>query len=385
MKHLDSFYVDPDVRCAETLHPSMFTDPTWLELEIERVFGRTWLFVPQRTAAESRDDPRELADLVRLRGSQAPFHLIDRPLFLQRDWKDRLAAFPNVCTHAWFPLVDGPGRVKKIACRQHGRQFECDGRFYSQPGFGGDLEDFPRPCDDLVRLPVVEWSRFLFVALGKPKMSEDEALGEVRSSVFGLPLDRLRPAGHGAEVREVPGNWKQHAWNFMDRFHIGYIHRAPGGLADAVRMESYRTELYPWSALQWVHARDPAAGFDPALLPERFAHPEHRVFALWWFVFPNLTLNFYPWGLSVNVYAPIPERPDRTLFHWYHYVLDEAKYARREELWLATQVDDEDVDAMAQVRRGIRSGYAVRGRFAAEEETGPHWFHRLVYEMVFEG
>ncbi len=173
----------------------------------------------------------------------------------------------------------------------------------------------------------------------------------------------------------------------MDRFHITFIHKAPGGLADAIDLASYHTELYPFSALQWVYARDPRLGVDPRLLPDSFhdiSKPERRVFALWWFVFPNMTFNFYPWGLSVNVYAPVPRKPQRTMFYWYHYVLDEEKYERRNETWLSEQVDREDIDAIAQTSRGAESGFAPRGRFAPGEEEGPHWFHRLVYRFVSE-
>ena len=184
-------------------------------------------------------------------------------------------------------------------------------------------------------------------------------------------------------MRELDGNWKQHAWNYMDKFHIPFLHRKPGGLADALELSSYRTEIHGEAALQWAYAKDPAHGFDPALLPERFRHPEgKRVFALWWFLFPNLALNFYPWGLSVNVYMPVPEKPRRTLFLWYHHVWDDAKYAKRDEVWMSTDVDLEDVDAMTQVGRGVASGFAPRGRFAPDEEAGPHWFHRRVFERV---
>ena len=56
----------------------------------------------------------------------------------------------------------------------------------------------------------------------------------------------------------------------------------------------------------------PEDGFAPAQLPERLRDPDRRrVFALWWFVWPNLTFNFYPWGLSVNVYQPVPGAPTR--------------------------------------------------------------------------
>ena len=38
----------------------------------------------------------------------------------------------------------------------------------------------------------------------------------------------------------------------------------------------------------------------------------------------------------------------------------------------------------SQVSRNINSKFAPRGRFAPKEEVGPHWFHRLVYQTIFE-
>jgi hypothetical protein len=187
------------------------------------------------------------------------------------------------------------------------------------------------------------------------------------------------------EVRDVAGNWKQHAWNFLDQFHIGFIHRAPGGLADAIDLGSYVTELHGDAVLQWVYARDAADGFDPAQLAPRFADPTgkgRRVFALWWFGFPNLALSFYPWGLSVNLYAPIADAPERTRFVWAQYAVDRVKHAERDRRWLSAQVDAEDVDALAQVSRGLRSGFAPRPRFAPAHEVGPHWFHRRVAQRI---
>ena len=80
----------------------------------------------------------------------------------------------------------------------------------------------------------------------------------------------------------------------------------------------------------------------------------------------------------------MPDSPTTTRFHWYHWVWDATAYAQREELFLNSQVDAEDVDAMAQVLRGTASGFAARPRFAPAEEAGPHWFHRQVYTALFE-
>ncbi len=381
----EEYHVDASIARALTLPPAAFVDPAFLDLELRTIFRSSWLLVPDRTAAEMRDDPRSLADLVSRRGARAPVSLLDAPLFLQRDWEGGLRAFPNVCTHAWHTLVQGPDRARTITCPQHGRQFDAHGRFVTQPGFE-DCPGFPGERDHLQPFEVAEWSKLLFACLGKPAVSFDDALGPVRASLGRLPLDALQRQPLAGEVRELDGNWKQHAWNYMDKFHIPFIHRKPGGLADALELSSYQTEIHGEAALQWAYAKDPAHGFDPALLPDRFRDARgRRVFALWWLVFPNLALNFYPWGLSVNVYMPVPGKPRRTLFLWYHHAWDREKYAQRESVWMNTDVDLEDVDAMTQVGRGVASGFAPRGRFAPREEEGPHWLHRRIYERTLGG
>ena len=379
--------VDEDVRLAESLPVRAFTDPAVLQLELDTIFSSSWLLVPERSAEELSQDPRTLAELLAPRGARVPATLLGRSVYLQRAWDGGgLAAFPNTCTHAWYPLVLGPSRGPSVTCAQHGRKFDCEGRFISQPGFGAGLPGFPRDCDHLARHEIAEWHGSLFACLGKPEAPLASLLAELYASVARLPLDRLRPEPGSARVRELDGNWKQHAWNYMDKFHVTHVHRAPGGLADALDMRSYATELHGATSLQWAYAADPAAGFDPDQLHERFRDPGgRRVFALWWFVFPNLTLNFYPWGLSINVYGPVVGKPERTSFLWYHHVFDEERYARRDSTWLNDQVDREDVDAMALVRRGLRSGNAPRGRFAPGEEDGPHWFHRRVSQALTAG
>jgi len=88
--------------------------------------------------------------------------------------------------------------------------------------------------------------------------------------------------------------------------------------------------------------------------------------------------------LSVNLWMPVPGRPDRTMFYWYHYSLDDEKFGRRNEIWLDEQVDAEDIEAIGEVAKGVRSGFAPRGRFIPGDEAGPHWFHRLVFESIFQ-
>jgi choline monooxygenase len=359
--------VDADIAKARTLPASAFTAPAFLERELATIFASSWLLAPPSLAGSP------LAELL-APGRHAPVSLLGKPVLLRRDTAGKLQAFPNVCTHAWHTLAPSPGASVTVACPQHGRVFDGDGRCIAHKGFG---PDFPGPEDHLAQLPVESWGPLVFVALGGARPFESW-LAPVKASLGKLALEAFEPRPHADEVREVEGNWKLHAWNFMDTFHIPYIHHAPNGLADAVDLGSYKTELHDGAALQWAFARDPRNGFDPELLPERFREGTKRVFALWWFLFPNVTLNFYPWGLSVNVYEPVPGVPDRTRFLWMHLVRDEALYEEREGRWFVAKVDAEDVAALGQVRLGAGSGFARRGRFAPGAEAGPHWFHRLV-------
>ncbi len=370
------FYVDPDIRSAESLPASAFTDQDFLELELRTIFNRSWLLVPPQVAPEN---------FLKSQGARIPFTLLGKPLFLQRSLKGQLHCFPNVCTHAWHALVESRDVSGTITCPQHGRQFNAEGRFVSQAGFD-NLENFPRKSDHLSNLSIEEWAQFLFLCLGQPIAALSEFVSQLQESIPGIPLKELRRHPVDREIRELDGNWKQHAWNYMDNFHIRFVHKGPGGLADGIDLQSYRTELYKFSALQWAYSRRPENGFDPKLLNSRFQDPadhERRVFALWWFIFPNLTLNFYPWGLSLNAYMPVPNNPHKTQFLWYNYALDEEKFRQRNKIWLSAQVDSEDIQAITLVSRGAQSGYAPRGRFAPREEAGPHWFHRLVYQRGF--
>jgi len=382
---MKEFSVDPNINRAESLPASAFVDLEFLELELGTIFTQTWLLAllaPQ--VGNSLDRPTTLTDSLWKTGSRVPFNLLGKPLFLQRGQHGKLNCFPNVCTHAWHPLVESSSDGGAIICPQHGRQFDTEGRFLAQAGFE-KMESFPRESDHLRNIHVEEWGQWVFVSTGEPLAPFRGFMEKVQQSIPGIKLDSLRRQRVEGEVREVEGNWKQYAWNYMDNFHIRFVHKGPTGLAGAIDMSSYRTELYKFSALQWAYARDEKNGFDPRLLADRFRNPKdptRRVFALWWFIFPNMTLNFYPWGLSVNVYMPIPGKPDKTLFLWFQYALDEEKFQRRNSTWLNEQVDTEDVEAISLVSTGAKSGLAPRGRFAPNEETGPHWFHRLVYETV---
>jgi len=353
-----SLEIAEDIARAETLPAEIYRDPEVYEAARERVFARSWQLV---------GDAHEL----RAPGQIRPFTLLegclDEPLLLTRDLDDRLHCLSNVCTHRGMLVAETAGTVQALRCRYHGRRFDLAGRFTFMPEFEG-TEGFPSEKDHLPRLPLERWGRFLFVSLAPPFGLED-LVAEMDARVGWLPLDDYRLDASRSRDYLVEANWALYVDNYLEGFHIPYVHP---GLADAVDYGSYRTETFPWANVQVAVAQEGEDAFDPP-----GGTPDHgqRIAAWYFWLFPNLMMNFYPWGLSINVVKPL--RPDRTRVSFLAYVGDETKLRRGAGAEL-DRVEREDEVIVEAVQKGVRSRLYHRGRYSPAREGCVHHFHRLL-------
>ena len=90
-------------------------------------------------------------------------------------------------------------------------------------------------------------------------------------------------------------------------------------------------------------------------------------------------LNFYPWGLSLNLVQPLA--PDRTRVAFLSYVWDASQLDRGAGAAL-DRVEREDEAIVEAVQRGMRSRLYERGRYSPSRERGVHHFHRLLCEFL---
>ena len=98
-----------------------------------------------------------------------------------------------------------------------------------------------------------------------------------------------------------------------------------------------------------------------------------------WFLFPHTMLNFYPWGLSLNVVVPLAV--DRTRIIYRTWVSDPSRRGKGAGGAL-DRVELEDEAIVQQVQKGVRSRLYDRGRYSPSRETGVHHFHRLLAGML---
>ncbi|MBC7861561.1 MAG: aromatic ring-hydroxylating dioxygenase subunit alpha [Bacteroidia bacterium] len=358
----EKLFVDADIRKAETLHADFYTKKEFFEISKEKIFSKTWQFIGDN-------------DQLRVAGQMVPHTFLDgfvnEPMLLVRDKNDKINCLSNVCTHRGNILIENPCVDTQIRCRYHGRRFFTDGKFQHMPEFEG-VENFPCEKDDLPKIPFGEWEKFLFASVS-PKIKLEDALREMKNRLSWLPLNEFKFEPLRSRDYIVKAHWALYCENYLEGFHIPFVHNS---LNAAIDYGSYKTELYPYSSLQLALSK----GGDDVFHPPANS-PDHglAVAAYYYWVFPNMMFNFYPWGLSVNIVKPMG--PELTKVSFLTYIYDETKLERGAGAAL-DKVEREDEAIVENVQKGIRSKFYSNGRYSAKRETGTHHFHRLICEFM---
>jgi len=354
--------VHPDIAQAQTLSTDFYLKPEYFDSSKEKIFAKTWQWIGD-------------TDQVKEPGWVTPVLLHDRflnePLIITRDKEQQIHCLSNVCTHRGNLVVEKPCQLQDLRCKYHGRRFKLNGEFLSMPEFK-EVKNFPSQADHLTQLPLEKWGKWLFTNLTEPH-SFRHYFGEMIQRLHWLPLDQFHFRPELSRDYLVDAHWALYCENYLEGFHIPFVH---AGLNAVIDYGNYTTELYQRSSLQLGLAKDEEMIFDlPASSPE-FGK---RVAGYYFWVFPNLMFNFYPWGLSVNVVQPLSMGQCKVSF--LSYVCDENKLRQGAGANLH-QVEMEDEDVVRQVQKGIRSRFYSHGRYSVTRETGTHHFHRLIAEFM---
>ena len=356
------YQIDPNIARARTISTDVYTRASIFESAKEQIFAPSWQFVGD-------------TDRVAEPGSVYPFMLLDEylsePLLLSRDKLGDLHCLSNVCTHRGNLLAYEPCKSSQLRCKYHGRVFGLDGQFQFMPEFS-NVENFPTEADHLKQLPLFQWGKLLFASVN-PTFPAEKFLGEMMQRVGWLPLDRMEFRPDLSKDYTVNANWALYCENYLEGFHIPFVHNS---LSAALDWSSYSTELFPYANLQLGIAKNGQACFD---LPAHSPDFGKQVAAYYFWVFPNMMFNFYPWGLSFNLVEP--QDVSRSKVRFQVYVFDESKLNLGAGCGL-DQVEMEDEEVVENVQRGVRSRFYQHGRYSPEREQGTHHFHRLLAEFL---
>ena len=359
---MSTLHINPDIAKAETIHKDFYLQTQYFQESKEKIFASSWQFIGD-------------ADRVREAGSAHPFVLLpeylDEPLVLVKDKESTIRCLSNVCTHRGALLVTAPCKANNLRCPYHGRTFKPDGTFLSMPEFQ-EVENFPTEADHLQNLPLFQWGKLLFTSLN-PVFPTDLFFKEMIDRVGWLPLDELKFRADLSKEYHVKANWALYCENYLEGFHIPFVH---AGLNAVLDFGNYSTEVFRYANLQLGIGKKGDMCFD---LPPTSVDFGKDVAAYYFWVFPNMMFNFYPWGLSLNIVEPITESETKVSF--LTYTFDESKLNTGAGSGL-DQVEMEDEEIVENVQIGIRSRFYQHGRYSVRHEKGTHHFHSLLAEFL---
>ena len=231
----------------------------------------------------------------------------------------------------------------------------------------GLAEDFPTAQDDLRTFPSKSWKGLIFTGLEPSGLKA--CLKEMEARIGWMPIEKFEYDNSRNRYYEIRANWALYVDNYLEGFHIPFVHN---DLNSALDYDDYRTEIFDGGVLQIGIASDGETIFE---IPEESPDYGLKVAAYYYWIYPGLMLNFYPWGLSVNLVLPLSV--DRTRIEYYGFVWNK-KFLGKGAGGDLDKVEEEDQFVVESTQRGVSSATYERGRYSPSKEIGVHHFHQML-------
>ncbi len=338
------------VERADTIPSSWYTDPRFHELDRLCLFGTTWQGIGH-------------ASQVAQPGSHFVAEVAGNPIIVVRGKDNVLRAFYNVCRHRGGPLATGDGCAKVLQCQYHGWTYTLEGQLRGVPKFNR-VELFDQNAFGLIQVAVDSWEDLIFVNLAAQPEPLERTLGGIRERIAPLTPKEMR-----LERRvdyEIECNWKVYIDNFLEGYHIPFVHPELCKIYDYQQYDTETTESY---SLQ-----------SAPLTSDENVYTDGGGEAFYYFVFPNFMMNIVPGRLQTNLVVPIRNDRCRVIF-WYYYTDVTSSESRRRieaDVEFSDHVQQEDIEICEHVQKGLGSVAYDRGRFSVEQERGVHHFQTLL-------
>lgn len=208
--------VDDQVNQRFRVHRSALTSPEVHRAEVDRVFGKSWLYVGHES------EITEPGDYVRR-------SVGGRPIFMVRGVKTgNVNVFHNTCTHRGAVVCrQDSGNSKVFQCFYHAWTFDSEGKLKGVPGrdaYAGGL-DFEEL--GLKRVPRLETYRGFVFASFDPDIVDLPTYLAGAKDYLDLVIDGCGGSAElvrGSHQYSFGGNWKLLVENSFDGYHAESTH-----------------------------------------------------------------------------------------------------------------------------------------------------------------
>ena len=210
----------------DRVHRDVYCDPEVFELEMQRLWRHTWIYVGHDSQAPKPGD-YYTADIA------------GQPVVMVRSMDGEIHVLLNRCAHKGAKLVSATaGNCRgQFRCPYHGWTYRTDGTLRTVPlkaGYSDTGFTTSTAAAGMTRLNSANYRGFVFTRLSDEGPGFEEYFGESLSSIDNM-ADRS-PAGRlevtGGVLRYMHNcNWKMFVENLNDAMHPMVAHESSAGTA----------------------------------------------------------------------------------------------------------------------------------------------------------
>ncbi len=341
---------------AKTIPSDWYYDKNIFDIERKKIFLKSWHLI----GSES---------LVPNTGDTIIKEILNQPIILSRHKDKSIKAFYNVCQHRGGPLLRKDDCIAVFQCKYHGWIYNINGELKKTREFKG-VKNFKSENYNLKPISLKSWMGLIFITFGAKDEIFFDQLEEIKNQIS--PFDFSSFLYHSRVSYSIKCNWKTYVDNYLEGYHIPFIHPRLNKLVD---YKSYKTELFSNYSLQ-------SAPIDPTLSPYK-SNTGSKNLAYYYTLFPNILLNIAPGRLQTNIIEPVSSKSCLVHFDYYFEEIDDD--ILKNDFEFSEEIQQEDIQICEEVQKGLESKGYDQGRISIQSEKGLHHFQSILKRGLKNG
>ena len=329
-------------------------------------------------------------------GDAKPFNLLNLPIIILRDKKNKIRVFHNVCSHRGYKIMQKPCKIKNvIRCPYHSWSYDTDGTLVATPHIGGmnkhETDKFDKSINGLKEIRSYVWLDLIMINISNNEIAFAEYIKPLsdRWAKFWPEKDRKlisHSSDYGYFNLKAKCNWKFAIENYCESYHLPWVHP---GLNSYSKIEDH----YHIQGLPNRFAGQGTVVYNPRLKGKKkfpcFPNwpKDKENIAEYVALFPNVMLGIHKDHYYAYWLEPVDHK--YTIEHMEIYYVGEKaanskkfKSIRKQNHKLWKGVQSEDVNIIEGMQEGRNSPSYNGGNFSPVMDNPTHHFHKWVATNV---